>query len=151
MTTTADLRNLTLDFLVRLPATIKDNVLLFVIIYAIKIEPPGGRDYEAVVHDYLLENKRDIFSFGRLLSVISAVDYILADRSDEARTERRETTLEEAAAADPKLQPLVLKHPLRLRHLEKSLADWNELRSTVLNLQRLQDFEDILMEIPPKK
>jgi hypothetical protein len=77
METTGDLRDLTYDFLMSLPATIKDSVLSLVIIYAIHISPPRDEDHGDIVHDYLFNPMDDsIFLVGKLLSVIAALDYI---------------------------------------------------------------------------
>jgi hypothetical protein len=148
MDESTDLRQLTFNFLTSLPVTIRDHVLLFVILFATHTKPPKNRDYAEVLRDYLF-NTNDMTSFGILLCVIAVIDHVLAD--SVANRERRATTIARAAETDSRLEKAILQLPLRARHFEKALADWTSLRSSALTPERLRDFEDRLMGIPPTK
>ena len=143
-----DLRQVVFAFLANLPITIREHVLLFVIIYAIRIIPSLDLNYSDSVRDYLLD-ANDIRSFGALLSTIAVIDHVLADRV--ANAERRAATVEAFAEQFPDAQDQALKVPLQSRHFEQALADWNKLRASLLTAQMIRGFEDILMGIRPKR
>jgi len=75
-----DLRQVTVNFVMNLPVTIRGYVLMFVILYAAQAAPPiDPEDYALVVRNFLFDTKAWL-SFGRLLCTIAVIDHVLADR-----------------------------------------------------------------------
>ena len=147
----SDPRKVIASFLSGLPTTIRTEALLFVILYAVGIDPPDDKNqFEDIVLNYLMTD--GIEAIGAVICVAAVIDFSL---------ERFVSNLDGAEAAFKKmidqfpqnraLEQAHLSFPLRQRHWEQALADWRNLRATKLTPQKLRDFEDSQLNPLPRR
>ncbi|ADE12172.1 hypothetical protein [Sideroxydans lithotrophicus] len=134
-----DPRSLLISFLEGLPQTIRTEAFLFIIVYAIGTDVPDNReDFESVVRDYL--SKSGIRGIGAVICAIAVIDHHFFDVA--AKFEAAESMLKELSCSKPDFpQDSLLSIPLRRRHADLALEDWQKLRATKLTARKLQDFE----------
>lgn len=133
-------RELVLAYLLKLPTTIRTEMLLFVIVYAIGRPLPEQTDeFQAVVREYL--SASGMRGIGALLCATAIIDHSLGKLArDLDRAEAALQFIEREHPDFPK-EPGI-SFPLRRRHWEQARADWLKLRRTRLTAERLQDFDD---------
>jgi hypothetical protein len=137
-----DLPSLIFNFLTSRPATIKADILLWIAVYAAQVElspKPTAFELEKLAEDYLLRPDK----IGRIGSVIcstAVLDYVLENYVAEEN--QTKSTIESISALDETLAlQLEARAPLRARHFRQALAEWRDLRATVLIPQTIRDFE----------
>jgi hypothetical protein len=137
-----DPRKIIVSFLSGLPQTIKTEVLMFVILYAVGVDMPADKnDFETVVQNYLTTS--GIAAIRAVICSAAVIDHVLG--GIVSNLDRSEATFKTMLNRYPKnlpLQQAALSFPLRKRHWEQTLAEWKLLRSTKLAPRKLQDFED---------
>ena len=138
----SDPRKLIASFLRDLPITIQTEMLLFVILYAVRIDPPNDKnDFENVVLNYLMTTGID--SISAVICAVAVIHHSLEgivlklDGAESAFRKMRDQYPHNRA-----LQQAQLSLPMRQRHWEQALADWRNLRVTKLTPQKLRGFED---------
>ena len=139
-----ELSEIIIGFLEALPATIKTEVFLFVLLYGFDIDPPLT-DSQAFL-PLILDNIRKTGGLKRMsatIRTVAALDYILWRSSDNIRN--AESTIKDASQLNPELRAQLLTgYPMRRKHYDIALADWTKLRATQITPQSLSDYEDTL-------
>jgi hypothetical protein len=80
--------------------------------------------------------------------MVAALDHVLLRSAQKIQTAR--ISMEQNV---DRLSPEIVarfsaRQPLSQRHLDKALADWKKLRSTLITAQSLVDYEDSLLLSP---
>jgi hypothetical protein len=147
----SDPRKVIASFLSGLPTTIRTEALLFVILYAVGIDPPDDKNqFEDVMLNYL--STSGIEAIGAVICAAAVIDHSLEgfvsklDGAEAAFKKMRDQFPQNRA-----LQQAHLSLPLRRRHWEQALAEWKLLRATKLSPQMLRDFESIQLSLLPPR
>ena len=136
----SDPRQTLISFLHSLPQTIRTEALLFIILYAMQIDPPDDTGaLEGTVINYLMKPSA-IGSIGAVICAIAVIDHSLEGLVGDLS--RAESALKALPNRSPRLQQALLSFPLRKRHWEQALAEWEALRATKLTPRNLREFED---------
>ncbi|MDR3511924.1 MAG: hypothetical protein P4L73_09830 [Caulobacteraceae bacterium] len=138
----ADLRDQILHFLLTLPSTIREDVVILVLLYA----TGENRLVEAEAVDRLAKFLGEAPGprlVGALLRTIMATDYVLAR---DPRGSQDHAFLSGLAKQTPSplaalAEQLLLGLPLRERHHRAAWAKWSHLRAAVLTLQAVRNLE----------
>lgn len=135
-----DPRRVIAAFLSGLPQTIKKEVLLLIITYAIRDRKlrANPKGFEQAVLNFLTCDGID--AIGAIICTLAVLDHSLEGFAKN----RAESALRTMADRHPDNVPLRRAHlsaPLRKRHFEQAFSDWRHLRETKLAPERLQDFE----------
>jgi len=132
-----------MSFLRGLPLTIRTEVFLPVIMYAVRTNPRPVdtiEDFDPIVDRFLSASGSQ--AIAAVLCTIAVLDFSLEDQ--QSKLDNAETALSTLTARDPEnlaFQQSHLSFPMRRKHWEQASVDWLHLRQTKLSLQTLQDFE----------
>ena len=137
-----DPRKIVASFLSGLPHTIKPDVQLRVILYAVRVDPSDDKnEFERVIGDYLMTE--GIHAVGAVICAAAVIDHFfegLLPKLDSSEAVFRK--LLDRFGDNLAFQQAQLSLPIRRRHWERALADWQNLRAIELAPRKLQDFED---------
>ncbi|SRR6266446_7396973 len=137
-----DLPSLIFNFLASRPATIKADILLWIALYAAQAKlsaKPTASELEKVAEDYLLRSD-EIGRIGSVICSTAVLDYVLENYVAEEN--QTKSAIQSISALNEKLAlQLAARAPLRARHFQQALAEWRDLRATVLTPQTIRDFE----------
>jgi hypothetical protein len=143
---TQDIAEVILHFIESLPATIRTEILLFVMLYAFD-QYMEKEIFLPTIRDELTKSG-GMKRMSVALRTIAALDHILLRAVQKTRLAK--IAIEQNAA---KLSPDIVarflsRQPLSQKHLDIALQDWMKLRATLITAQTLVDYEDILLRIP---
>jgi hypothetical protein len=141
-----------IDFLCGLPNTIRNDVIIFVLIYAFDYEPQALGDLSSILKERI-NSYYGMRRFGALLRVIAATDHVLLRFvATENLNRSRLPIVAQMLADNPKLSQYLetrkLALPLELRHAEAALQSWKLLRDNELSPQNLMVIEDKCLKGP---
>jgi hypothetical protein len=139
-----DLAKVIVHFIESLPVTIRTEILLFVMIYALDRDSMETEIFLPTIRDELTKTD-GMKRMSVTLRTVAALDHILLRSAQKTRTAK--IAIEQNAA---KLSPEIVarfsaRQPLNQRHLDRTLQDWTKLRATLITPQNLVDYEDILL------
>jgi hypothetical protein len=141
---THDISEVILHFVESLPPTIKNDILLFVTIFAFDLDSMEVETFIPIIQDGLTKTG-GLKRMSVILRIVAALDFVLYRSEQMGRSSLR--AVQEIA---DKLPPDIVarmeaSHPLRQRHTRKVLTDWTKLRSTLITRETLMDYEDTLL------
>jgi len=150
-----DFEYLIFGFLSHLPHTIRNDILLFVVMYtgcaaAAEIERDPQQDYLELMRQFLLRQNSEIDTIGAVLRTIAILDFVIP-RSVEGSRKSAAIADKLAERFPEKVEKIRLRLPLNQRHFDQALADWQDLRATSITAHTLQDFEDSRLGQDPGK
>lgn len=137
------------EFLCGLPDTIRNEVLLFVLLYAIDLSPDKTTDFREEIKKHLSE-KKGLKRLGSVIRLIGATDFVLeraavVSQINDRRLSQLARSLEDNRKISEVLQRMTLGQRLTRRHTEAAHRRWRELRASALSAQSLMDFENIVL------
>ena len=134
-----DPRDVVVGFVSNLPRTIRDEMLMFLMLYGEM--PEGAVRPDVALREHLMAG--GLSAVGRTIGAMAVIDFSL-DVS-LARTVESEPvlkTLSEEWPDDLAFRESYLSLPLRSRHWEQARSAWRHLRATKLTPRTLRDFEE---------
>ena len=139
-----DIAEVIVHFIESLPATIRTEILLFIMMYALDRDTMETEIFLPTIRDELTKTG-GMKRMGVTLRTVAALDHILLRSAQKTRTAK--IAIEQNAA---KLSPEIVdrfsaRQPLSQKYLDRALRDWTKLRSTLITPQNLVDYEDILL------
>ena len=134
------------DFLTSLPATVQNEILLFVIVYGLDRDMPGEiATLEPLVLEQL--SRSGMAGIGTVLRIAAVLDYVMevmADNFPSAEAGLKQLTREHPE--NSAFQTSLLSLPMRQRHMELARAAWRLLRGSQLTPPLIRNFaEDQMM------
>ena len=151
----SDLEYAIFGFVSGLPQTIRNDILLFVVMYsgcapAAQIERDPDQDFVELMRQFLLRQPSDIDTIGAVLRTIAALDFVIPRAVETSR--RTEAIAAKLADKFPeKIERIRMGLPLRQRHYDQVMADWRDLRANSITARTLLDFEDSRLGKIPNK
>ena len=144
--TDEDLDEVVFTFLSGLPDTIRDDVLMFVLLYAFDSISDGKVDNISELTKHLA-TPDTMRRFGATVRTVMVTDFVLRRISRTISDPKaREKFADDITKDAPELlhifQKVSLRQPMRDRHFVDSLVSWNTLRASQLSHQSLMDFEN---------
>jgi hypothetical protein len=146
-----DLAAVIIRFAESLPATIRWDILCFVLLYATAFSDIAADGAQLLPEVRAALSVADrIARFGATLRFIGGFDYVLW-RAVRTAAHTRETN-EQFAGAMPEykevFEEVLAAEPLRTKHFERAWADWRQLRDGPLSPDMLMDYENSLLRTP---
>jgi hypothetical protein len=134
------------NFLVKLPMTIRSDILVFVLAYCFEFRPSSAEELTEVLHRELTSFS-GMRRFGAVLRVIAATEHILERAVVTALDNKADPTASVGLATISErlarhVETMTLGGELKLRHLEGALRVWSSLRAGALSPGPLRGFED---------
>ena len=144
-----DLAEAIIEFAESLPATIRADILCFVLIYGINFSDITAEDSNLL--PALKESLRmsDALSkMGTVLRFIGIFDHVLWRASRLAPLTKSKTQMLAAkmpAKYSSILERVMAAEPLRTKHFERAWSDWSRLRGSLLTPDMLVYYESSLL------
>jgi hypothetical protein len=137
------------DFLCGLPDTIRNDILVFVLLFAADLQPGKEIDFRDEIKTRLGETA-GLRHFALVLRLVGATDYVLqrqltVTRINVARLPQIAQTFLGDERLSKHFEQMKLGEPLKRRHVEAAYHSWQALRASSLSNQNLMDFEHSLL------
>ncbi len=134
------------QFLSGLPDTIRDNILVFVLVYVFDYAPNRGDDLKVITVDKI-QGPAGLRRVAVVLRAIGVIDHLLERNAGTLRAnEMRLPIVAQKLQDDPKLAQIIetqmMAREMQIRHVETALQTWTALRSNELSPGSLMAFED---------
>jgi len=137
---TPDLAGAIVQFLESLPKTISGHILLFVLMYAENEDIFTADEPLSRLRATLLQ-ENDLKRMGAILRTIAALDHILWRTVATAPLTKIVSERVASEAPSKEIAGLLAGEPLRAKHFERALADWDRLRSNLITRENLVAYE----------
>ncbi len=138
-----DFADIVFDFVSHLPKTIRRDILALVVRYGCAARSQGEvSDLRKIGAALAQDPSPD--SFGSILRIVSALDYVLVRTASTVREARPflEGLLRDASPSEaPVFERSLLQLPLRQRHGALAAEEWSNLRATFLSARNLRKLE----------
>jgi hypothetical protein len=141
---TQDIAKAILHFIESLPATIRTEILLFIMLYALDRDTMETEIFLPTIRDELTKTggtKR----MSVTLRTVAALDHILLRSVQKTRTAKIAIEQNAAKLSSEIVARFSARQPLSQKHLDRALRDWTKLRATLITAQNLVDYEDVLL------
>jgi len=148
-----DISEIVIRFLETLPSTIRNEIFLSVLGYALdmdEVEAESELGHEGLLPAIIesIRSVRGARPINAIIRIVAATDYSLERIAHKIR--QSEILIRNAPSTHPGLlrpelcDRLLTTFPMRRKHADAALSEWKKLRSTSITQQTLSNYEDAL-------